>query len=168
MRIVFEGDNLAAAARDRLFECRFDNRAVGVVGDQGCKRAFPGGDRVVDDALYVGLRQKAQEIDAVRSHIGVGRKGDDRDIARPRQLPDHADRLREQRPKDDLGTLVQSLLGALPRRLGGAAVIFHQELNIGRIELGDRHFGRVAHRLTGNAGIAARGQRQNERCLDLA
>jgi hypothetical protein len=55
-----------------------------------------------------------------------------------------------------------------PGRFGGAAVVFHQELKVGRIELGDRHFGGIAHRLTGDAGIAGRRQRQNEPGFDLA
>ena len=120
------------------------------------------------DALDVGFRQEAQEIDAARRDIGVGRKRDDRDVARPRHLPDDADRLREQRPEDDLGAFVERLLGALPRRLGGAAVVLHQELDVGGIELGERHLGGVAHRLPGDAGIAAGRQRQDQADLDLA
>ena len=84
-----------------------------------------------------------------------------------RHLPDDADRLREQRPEDDLGTFVERLLGAEPRRLGGAAVVLDQELDVGGIELGERHFGGIAHRLPGEAGIAARRQRQDEAGLDL-
>ena len=62
------------------------------------------------------LRQKAQQIDAARGDIGVGRKGDHRNVARARHLPDDADRLREQRPENDLGAFVERLLRGLPRR----------------------------------------------------
>ena len=54
------------------------------------------------------------------------------------------------------GALVERLLGALPRRIGVAAVVLNQELDVGRIELGQRHLGGVAHRLAGEAGVAAR------------
>ena len=168
VRIVLERDNLAAAARDVLLERRFDDRAVGIVRHQGGERALSGRGRILHDARDVRFRQKAQQIDAGRSDIGVGRKGDDRHVARPRHLPDDADRLRKQRSEDDLGSLVERLLCGEPRRLGGTAVILHQKLDVGRIEFGERHFRRVAHRLAGNAGIAAGRQRQDESNLDLA
>ena len=95
------------------------------------------------DALDIELRQETQEIHAGGRDIGIGRKRGDRNIARPRHLPDDVDRLRKQRPKDDLGAFVERLLGAQPRRLGGAAVVLHQERDVGGIELGDRHFGGV-------------------------
>jgi hypothetical protein len=41
-----------------------------------------------------------------------------------------------------------------PRPFGGAAVVFHQELNIWRIEFRKRHLGGVAHGLPGHTGIA--------------
>ena len=169
MRIALERDDLAAAAaRDRLLECRFDHRAVGIVGNERGIGALPGRTGILHDAVDIGFRQKAQQIDAVRRDIGVGRKGDDRHVARPRHLADEADRLRKQRPENDLGALVERLLGAELRRLGGAAVVFHQELDVRIIEFGDRHFRGIAHRLAGKAGIAGRRQRQDEPGFDLA
>ncbi len=85
-----------------------------------------------------------------------------------RHLADEADRLRKQRPENDLGALVERLLGGELRRLGGAAVVLHQELDIGSVEFGDRHFRGIAHRLAGDAGIAGRRQRQNQAGFDLA
>ncbi len=168
MRIVLERHDLAVAPRHGLLERRFDHGAVGIVGNQSGERVLPRRSRILHDALDVGFRQEAQEIDAARCDIGVGRKGNDRHIARARDLADEADRLRKQRPQNDLGALVERLLRAEPRRLGGAAVVLHQELDVGGIEFGERHFRGIAHRLAGNAGIAGRRQRQDESRLDLA
>ena len=121
-------DDLAVAPRHRLLEGGFDHGAVRIIRDQGGVGAFPGRGGILHDAIDVGFRQEAQQIDARGRHIGVGRKRDDRDVARPRHLPDDADRLRKQRPEDDLGAFVERLLGAEPRRLGGAAVVLQKEL----------------------------------------
>jgi hypothetical protein len=51
--------------------------------------------------------------------------------------------------------------------LRAAAVILDQELDVGILELGQRHFGGVLHRLPGNAGIAGGRQRQDQADLDL-
>ena len=67
-------------------------------------------DGVVDDALDVGLRQEAQQIDAARGDVGVGRERDHRNVALARDCADRADRLREQRAEDDLGAFVDRLL----------------------------------------------------------
>ena len=63
---------------------------------------------------------------------------------------------------------VERLLGGRRAASAVAAVVLHQELDVGRIEFGERHLGGVAHGLPGNAGIAAGRQRQNEADLDLA
>jgi hypothetical protein len=166
--ITLKRDELAVAPRHRLFEGGFDHGAVRIIRDQGGVGALPGRGGVLHDALDVGFRQETQEIDAGGRDVGIGRKRDDRDVARPRHLPDDADRLRKQRPEDDLSALVERLLGGQPRRLGGAAIVHHQKLDVGSVELGDRHLGGVAHRLPGEAGIATGRQRQNETDLDLA
>ncbi len=112
VRIALERDDLAAAARHRLLERRFDHRAVGIVRDQRREGALSGRGGILHDALDIGFRQEAQQIDAARGDIGVGRERDDRHVARARHLADDADRLREQRPEDDLGAFVERLLGA--------------------------------------------------------
>ena len=168
MRIVLERDDLAAAASDILLERRFDHRSIRIVGNQRRVGSLPGRGGILHDARHVRFRQEAQQIDAARRHIGVGGKGDDRNVARARDLPDDAHRLREQRAEDQFGAFVERLLRGQPRAVGRAAVVFHQKLNVRRFEFGERHFGGVAHRLAGNAGIAAGRQRQNQRDLDLA
>ena len=83
--------------------------------------------------------------------------------------PTTADRLREQRPDDDLGAFVERLFRGRPRAVRRAGIVLHQQLNAGvGVKFRERHLRRVAHRLTGEAGIAGRRQRQNERNLDLA
>ena len=52
--------------------------------------------------------------------------------------------------------LIERLLGDGPGRIGVAGIILNDELDIGRIELRERHFGGIAHRLTGKAGVASR------------
>ena len=76
---------------------------------------------------------------------------------------DRADRLREQRPDDDLGALGERLLRGGLRALRIAAVVLHQQLDVRVLEFGQRHLGRVLHRLRGDAGIAGRRQRQDQR-----
>ena len=53
----------------------------------------------------------------------------------------------------DLASALRHLLGAL----GGAAVVFHQELDVRTLEFGERHFSGVFHRLCSNAGVALCG-----------
>jgi hypothetical protein len=43
----------------------------------------------------------------------------------------------------------------------GAAVVLDHELDVGAAELGERHLCGIAHRLAGDAGIAARRERQD-------
>ena len=71
--------------------------------------------------------------------------------------------MREQRADDDLGALVERLLRGLLSAGGGAAIVFHQKLDVGAVELGERHLGGVLHRLRDDAGIAAGRQRQDQR-----
>ena len=79
-----------------------------------------------------------------------------------RELPDRRDRMREQRPEDDFGALVERLLRRLLGAAGAAAVVLHQQLDVGDVEFGERKLGSVAHRLRGHAGIAALRQRQDQ------
>ena len=109
-RIVLERDDVAAAACNLLLERRFHHIAIGIVGNQRGEGALPDAGGILHDARYVGFRQEAQQIDAARRHVGVGREGDDRNIARARDLPDDADRLRKQRAENDLGAFVERLL----------------------------------------------------------
>ena len=156
MRIALKPDDLTVPPRHHLLKGGFDHRAVGIVRNERRERVFSRRDRILHDPIDVRLGEETQEIDAARGDIGVGGKGDDRNVAGPRHLADIGDRLGEQRPQNDLGALVERLLRPDPGRLGGAAVVFHQELDVGRIELGNRHFRGIAHRLAGDAGIAGR------------
>ena len=118
VRIALERDDLAPLRRaNRLLEGRFDHRAVGIVGNQRGVGALAHRTGILNDAVDVGFRQKAQQVDAIRGDVGVGRKGDHRHIARPRHLRDEADRLREQRSEDDLGAVIERLLGGVLRGL---------------------------------------------------
>ena len=110
--------------------------------------ALAGG--VADDALDVGLRQEAQEIDAAGGHVGVGRERDHRNVAGAREPADRTDREREQRPEDDLGALVEHLLRRLLGALRAAAVVLHQQLEVRVVEFRERHLGGVAHGLRGD------------------
>ena len=83
-------------------------------------------------------------------------------------MSDEADRLREQRPEDDLGAFIDRLLCADTCGFCGAAIVFDQKLNVRIVELGDRHFRGVAQGLTGDPGIAGSRQRQDESGFDLA
>ena len=55
-RIALERDDAAAAARDRLLECRLDHGAIGVVRHERGERPFALARGVADDALDVGSR----------------------------------------------------------------------------------------------------------------
>ena len=50
---------------------------------------------------------------------------------------------------------------------GVRAVILDQELDVGILEFGQRHLGRVLHRLRGDAGVAGGRERQQHPDLDL-
>ena len=153
---------------DRLLERGLGHGAVGVVGDERGERPFALARRIADDALDVGLGQEAQQVDAARGHIGVGRERDHPDIARARELPDRTDGEREQGSEDDLGAFVERLLGGLLRARRAAAVVLHQQLDVGIVEFRERHLGGIAHRLRGHRRVAARRQRQDQADLDLA
>ena len=153
-RIAFERDDAAAAPRHRLLEGSLDHRAIGIVRHHRRERTLAARHRVIDDAMHVGLRQEAQEIDAARRDIGVGRERDHRHAARPRDLADSADRLREQRADDDRGAFGERLLRRLLRACGVPPSSFTRSWMFGIAEFRDRHFGRVLHRGGGNAGIA--------------
>src|SRR5262249_59697284 len=98
----------------------------------------------------------------------IGGERDDRDIARARNLPDRTYRLREERTDDDFRTFRDRLLGADLCTLHRATIILHQQLNVGTFEFRECHFSRVLHRLSGNAGIALTGERQDQRDAHLA
>src|SRR5262249_5262602 len=100
-------------------------------------------------------------------HIDVGRKRDHPHIARSCELPDRRYRMCEDRSENDLATLVERLLRSLLGAGRAAAVVLEQKLQIRNVELGERHFGGVAHRGTGGAGVTGGGQRQDEPDLDL-
>ena len=76
---------------------------------------------------------------------------------------DRAHGFREQRTDDDFGALVDRLLRGGLRALRRAGVVFDQQLDVRILEFGERHFRRVLHRLRGDAGIALRRQRQDQR-----
>ena len=76
--------------------------------------------------------------------------------------------MREQRAEDDLGAFLEQLLRRLLRAGRAAAVVLHQKLDVGIVELAERELGRVAHRLRGHAGISGCAERQDQSDLDLA
>ena len=129
-RVAFERDDAPALARHHLLEFALDHVAIGALRQHRRERPLAAGDGVIDDAIDVGFRQEAQQIDTARRDAGVGGEGDDRHAALAGGRADDADRMREQRPDDDLGALGQRLLRRLLRAAGGAAVILDQELDV--------------------------------------
>ena len=101
---------------DRLLEGGLHHVAVGVVRHQRRERSLADAGRVIDDAVDVGLRQEAQQIDAAAGDAGIGRERDHRNAARARQLRGRRHRRREQRTENDLGALVERLLRRLAAR----------------------------------------------------
>jgi hypothetical protein len=87
---------------------------------------------------------------------------------RARDLRRRRHRLREQRTEHQFGAFLQRLLRRLLRALRRAAVVLHQDLDIGIVEFEQRHLGCVLHRQRDAAGIALRRQRQDQRDLDGA
>ena len=69
----------------------------------------------------------------------------------------------EQRPEDNFGAFLDRGLRRGSRALRGAAIVLHDELDIGRAEFREREIGGVFHGLRDGARIAARAERQNER-----
>jgi hypothetical protein len=67
--------------------------------------------RIAHHALDIGLGQEAQEINALRRHIGVGGEADQRQAARARDLAGRGDGVGEQRADDRAGAFVRRLLG---------------------------------------------------------
>ena len=112
--------------------------------------------------------RKRKQVHAARRRAGVGRECDHRNAARARDLSRRLHRLREERPENDLGAFVDRSLRGLLRAERGAAVVLDQELDIRRIEFGDRELGGIFHRLRDKAGIAGSRQRQDETDLDRA
>ena len=98
-------------------------------------------------AIDVGLRQETQQIHTARRDTRIRRECDNRNILRARDLPRRLHRLCKQRSDDDLRLLAAPVRGEL--RTARSAVVLHQQLNVGIVELGDRHLGRVTHRLRG-------------------
>ncbi len=112
--------------------------------------------------------QETQQIDAAPGDAGIGRERDHGGAARPRQLRGRRNGSREQRTQNHFRALAERLLRDLLGALRAAAVILDQELDVGILKLGQRHLGRVLHRLRGDAGIAGCRQRQDQPDLDLA
>ena len=93
--------------------------------------------------------------------LAVGRERDHRHAARAGDLLGARHRMREQRPEEDLGAFIDRLRRRLLSAGRGAAVVLDHELDVGAAELGERHLGGIAHRLAGDAGIAASRERQD-------
>jgi hypothetical protein len=90
-RVTLERDDTAAAAPHRLFESCFRHAAIGIVRNERRERPTALARGIADNAFDVGLRQKAQQIDAARRHIGVGRERDHRHAASARGSCHRAD-----------------------------------------------------------------------------
>ncbi len=161
-RIAFERDDAGALARHHLLEFAFDHVAIRAFQQHGGKRPLAAGDGIFDDAIDIRLRQEAQEIDAGRGDAGVGRERDHRHATLAGRRADHADRMRKQRTDDDLGAFGENLLRRLLRPTRSAAVVLHQELDVGAVEFNQRHLGCVLHRQRHGAGVAAGRQRQDQ------
>ena len=160
--VTLERDDACAAPRDRLLERGLDDVAVGIFRQHGGERSLAGAHRMADDALDVGLRQEAQQIDTAAGDARIRREGDHRDVAATRDLRGTRHRKAEQRPEDDFRALIDRLLRRALRALRAAAVVLDQELDVRALELDQRQFGGVAHRLRRNAGIARARQRQEQ------
>ena len=165
-RRIFRTPRRVRPCGRRLLERGLDHIAIGVVGHQRRKGSLAGSGGVIDDAVDVGLRQEAQEIHAAAGDAGIGRERNHGHAAGARELRGRGNRKREQRSENDLGAFV-SACWVPGRRLRTAAVVLDQELDVGVLEFGQRHFGGVLHRLRGDAGIAGGRQRQDQADLDL-
>jgi hypothetical protein len=154
VRVLLDCDNPPAMAGDVLPERRLHDRPIGILRHQRRKGPFAGRDCVLDDALDIRFGQEAQQINARRSDAGIGRKGNDWNIGRPRHLPDGVNRLRKQGPKNDLRALLERLLGRAAGGIGIAGIVADHDLDVGLTEFGHRHVGGIAHGLAGQAGIA--------------
>src|SRR5262245_42918781 len=73
----------------------------------------------------------------------------------------------KQRAQNDFGTFIDGLLRGLLRSLRGSPVVLDQQTDVLSIAFSDRHLRGVLQRLRGKARVAGRGQRQDERDLDL-
>src|SRR5262249_39675032 len=158
----------AATTGYLLLERGLHHGAVGVVRQQRRERALTAYDCEIDYASYVRFRQETQKVDPACGHACISRKRDHGDIARPRDLPDSADRLRKQWPNNDLRAFGNGLLSRRLRTLQRAAIILHKQLNVRTLEFSERHFSRVPHRLGGDTCIALSGQWQDHRDTNLA
>jgi hypothetical protein len=85
-----------------------------------------------------------------------------------RELTDRANGEREKGSENDFGPFVERLLRRLLRAGSIAAVVLHQELNVGAVEFRNRELGRIAHGLAGHERISCSGKRQDEPDLHLA
>src|SRR5262249_10545168 len=85
LRIAFDRNHPRAAPRYRLLECRLHHAAIGIFRYQRGERVFALLYRIADDAVDIGFRQEAQQKDAARRHVGVGRKRNHRHAAAARQ-----------------------------------------------------------------------------------
>ena len=118
-RHIFRTRRCGRPCGHRLLERGLHHIAIGIVGQQRREGSFSGARRVFDDPVDVGFRQEAEEIDAAAGDAGIGRERDHRDAAGARQLRGGGNRERKQRTQNDLGALVERLLGSLAARLAG-------------------------------------------------
>ena len=80
---------------------------------------------------------------------------------------DRAHRLREQRAEDDLSALVHRRLRAGLRALRRTAVVLHQQLDVGILEIGQRQLGGILQRRA-DAGATLSRHRQDQADAHLA
>ena len=161
-RVALQPDDASADDRHGLAEGGLDHRAIGIVRDQPDEGAPPDGGGVAHAALDVGLRQEAEQVDALRGDVGVGGEADQRHAALPGDLSGGGDRMGEERADDGARALVQRLLGGRLRPRPGAAVILDDQPQPRAGELRQRQIRRVLQRLRHRRGIPAGPQRQNQ------
>ena len=165
-RIFFQRDDAAAVPRRILLQRCFDHRAVGVVRQQRGERRLP------REAEYSTMRRRRSPAGSSGDRRRAMRRWHRSKMRSPeccgaRDLADRADRLGKQRPEDHLGAFIDRLLRRGLRGLRRAGVVFDQELDIRVLEFVERHFGGILHRLRGDAGVAGRRQRQDQRDTNL-
>src|SRR4029079_3173117 len=100
--VFFQHHDPSAVTGYFLLECRFHYGAVCIVGHQRGKRPFATRGRIRDDPADVSLGQETQQVDAACSDARIRGEGDDRYVARPRDLANRAHRLGKERAYDDL------------------------------------------------------------------
>ena len=114
-RIALERDDAAAAPRHRLLEGGLDHRAVGIVRDQRGERAFAGRGGVARCGRRRTPAGSSRDRRRATPRWRRSRTRSPECCARARSAR-RADRMREQRPENDLGAFVERLLRRLLRR----------------------------------------------------